>query len=404
MTVTAIIAEYNPFHLGHKYHIEQAKKSTNADIVLVIMSGNYVQRGEPAIFDKHLRAKIAVSAGADMVIELPYPYSCSSAEFFAESAVTILNKLGCVDYLCFGSECNDITSLYDIANILVNEPSEYKEVLKKQLKAGLPYPKARHLALMNILNDDKYEDILTSPNNILGIEYIKSIIKLGSRIKPYTIKRIISDYHHSDDNNPYYSASSIRNDYNNEMLDIKQLSAINPLYTTKPLYPVVANDFSNILATKLVENKRKINTIFDISSDLSDRIMNNIDKFISFDDFVQKIKTKNTNYSSISRAMCHIMLGTTQEEINEYRNNGYLDHARVLYFNDNALPLFKTIDEHHSMKLITKLSKAFDVLDNIPEYNKLLFEKNLLADDIYRLVTQNKYNISLPNEYQYNIK
>ena len=404
MTVTAIIAEYNPFHLGHKYHIEQAKKSTNADIVLVIMSGNYVQRGEPAIFDKHLRAKIAVSSGADMVIELPYPYSCSSAEFFAESAITILNKLCCVDYLCFGSECNDITSLYDIANILVNEPSEYKETLKKQLKAGLPYPKARHLALMNILKDDKYEEILTSPNNILGIEYIKSIIRLGSPIKPYTIKRIISDYHHSDDNNPYYSASSIRNDYNNEMLDIKQLSTISPLYATEPLHPVVANDFSTILATKLVENKSKINTIFDISSDLSDRIMNNIDKFISFDDFVQKIKTKNTNYSSISRAMCHIMLGTTQEEINEYRKNGYLDHARVLYFNDNALPIFKANEKHKYIELITKLSKSFDVLDGLRGYNKLLFEKNLLADDIYRLVTQNKYNISLPNEYQYNIK
>ncbi len=404
MTVTAIVAEYNPFHLGHKYHIEEARKQTNADIILIIMSGNYVQRGEPALFDKHLRAKVAVSCGADIIIELPYPYSCSSAEFFAESALTILNKLGCVDYLCFGSECNDISALYDISNILVNEPSEYKDILKNELKAGLAFPKARLLALMSVLNDSKYEEILSSPNNILGIEYIKSIIKLNSNIKPCTIKRIISDYHHNEDNNVYYSASSIRNDHNFGLLNISDLEKISPIYTKNPVFPIVIKDFSTILGMKLIESKTRLTEIFDISCDLSDRIVNNIDKYKHFDNFISLLKTKNTNYSSISRAMCHIILNTTKDDMVKYRELGYSDYARVLSFNDNALPIFKIIEKNQNFKLITKIAKAYEVLDLLPDFNKELFDKNIHADDIYRIVTQNKYDILLPNEYQHKMR
>ncbi len=404
MTVTAIIAEYNPFHLGHKYHIEQARRLTNADIIIVIMSGNFVQRGEPAIFDKHLRAKVAIECGADMVLELPYPYSCSSAEYFAEAAVTILDKLGCVDYLCFGSECDSIPDLYAIAKCLVNETDEYKQFLKEQLKSGIAYPKARHLALMNQLKDDKYEEILTSPNNILGIEYIKSLIRLDSNIIPVTIQRIISDYHHNDDNNPYYSASSIRYDYNAGTLDTTKLATISSMYVSNNIYPIEFSDFSQLLAYELVKKQDKLESYFDISPDLADRISNNIDKYKNITGFIELIKTKNINYSTVSRGLCHIMLDTTKSKIYKYKESGYADYARVLSFNDIALPIFKQIENTGNLKLVTKMSSASKVLSELPIYNTRLFDENMVVDNIYRLVAQNKYNTTLPNEYQHKLR
>ncbi|MBP3338900.1 MAG: nucleotidyltransferase family protein [Lachnospiraceae bacterium] len=398
MTITAIIAEYNPFHLGHKYHIEQAKKLTNADIILVIMSGNYVQRGEPAIFDKHLRSHISTNCGADIVIELPYPYSCASAEYFADSAVSILNKLGCIDYLCFGSECDDIDALYKIADILTNETARYKDALKEHLKSGLSYAKARHLALMSELNDDKYNAILSSPNNILGIEYIKSIKKLNSNIKPISIKRIESSYHHEKGNNPLYSASSIREEYLNSSFNNDDLSTISDEYNNNELYPVFLDDYSKLLLYKLIEYRNNPLDIFDISSDLSDRIINNVDNFTTFTEFIKIIKSKNTNYSSISRALMNIILSQTKESISQYKEHGYCDFARVLAINKNGKKIFKYINK--DFKLLTKMSKAENELNSLPEYNMELYKKSLYADDLYRMIVKDKYNVMLPNEFQ----
>lgn len=367
------------------------------------MSGNFVQRGEPAIADKHFRSKVAIDCGADMVIELPYPYSCASAEYFAEASVTYLHKLNCVDSLCFGSECNDIPDLYTIAKLLVNEPEEYKTSLKEHLKAGLSYPKARHMALMNVLKEPKYEKILTSPNNILGIEYIKAIIKLNSNIKPVTIKRIVSDYHHKDNNNPYYSASSIRESYSNGDMDFKSLANISKLYEETHLYPVFANDFSNILGYRLLDNSRNLSEYFDISQDLANKILNNIDKYRDFKSFIDILKSKDINYSSISRGMCHIMLGTKDMDVQKFRVSSYADYIRVLSFSHNGMSLFKQIKDNSNMKIMTKLSDAENILADLPAFNKELFETSIFSDNVYRLVVQNKYNTELPNEYRHRL-
>lgn len=404
MIITAIIAEYNPFHLGHKYHIEQARKLTNADIVMVIMSGNYVQRGEPAIFDKHFRADVALENGADIVLELPYPYSSSSAEFFAEASINILNKLSCIDYLCFGSECEELSLLYDVAKVLVDEPSEFKLELKGQLKNGLTYPKARHFALMKVLKDDKYEEVLLTPNNILGIEYMKSLLRLGSSIKPVCVKRIISDYHHNENNNPYYSASSIRNNFNLGNINYSELSDISNSYKHDNLYPITLKDFDAILACELYKNADHLSNYFDINSDLADRIINNLDKYTGFAEFIEILKTKNNNYTSISRGLLHLILDTGTTDMELYRKHGYADYIRVLKFSDNALPIFKLIEKNSSMSIITKLSNAPDILDTLPAFNKDLFNKAILSDNIYRLVLQNKYKKTFPNEYQKQIK
>ena len=184
MKVAAIIAEYNPFQNGHKFHIEKTKELTGADYVIAIISGNYVQRGTPAIIDKYSRTEMALSCGVDLVIELPTCYATASAEYFAYGAVSILNQLGIVDYLCFGSECDDIETLHYIAKILISNPPEFSKLLNSYLKKGNSFPKARHLAINDYLGKvddnidlDKLNSVLASPNNILGLEYIKALLK-----------------------------------------------------------------------------------------------------------------------------------------------------------------------------------------------------------------------------------
>lgn len=215
MKVTGIIAEYNPFHNGHKYHIEKAKELTGADYVIVVMSGNFTQRGIPAFTDKYTRTRMALSCGADLVLELPLYYAAGSAEYFATGAVSLLDRLGVVDSLCFGSECGNIDALMHVASVLYNEPDSYKKLLQDALKSGQNYPAARHNALLQYLSMQPserdavngnaidcdtvacaaitdvtdYEQILSSPNNILGIEYCKALLKLNSSITPYTIRR-----------------------------------------------------------------------------------------------------------------------------------------------------------------------------------------------------------------------
>ena len=218
MNITGIIVEYNPFHNGHAYHIQKTREKTNCDAIVAVMSGNFVQRGVPAIVDKWNRSKMALMNGVDLVIELPLIYSLSSAEFFASGAVSLLNNLGIVNNLCFGSECGDTDVLSIIGKILTDEPIEFKKILKENLDKGLAYPLARSKALIQFLNifDNKkllnynIEEILSSSNNILGIEYCKSLIKLNSSIRPYSIQREGSTYNSTSLNNKFSSATSIR--------------------------------------------------------------------------------------------------------------------------------------------------------------------------------------------------
>src|SRR5690554_4412644 len=194
MKVVGIIAEYNPFHNGHQHHILEAKKQTGADYVIVVMSGNFVQRGAPSIINKYSRAKAALESGADLVFELPVIYSTASAQYFSLGAISLLDKLGLVDYVCFGSESGDIESLTYIAKYLHNNSYEYNKDINNLMKNGITFPEARQIAIKN--NNNTIDDnVISSPNNILGIEYIKAILELNSNIIPVSISRIESAYH-----------------------------------------------------------------------------------------------------------------------------------------------------------------------------------------------------------------
>ena len=189
MNVTGIITEYNPFHNGHLYHLSEAKKSNNADAIICVMSGNFVQRGGPAIIDKWQRTEMALNNGVDLIVELPTYYAVSSAEFFAKGAVSILHHLGVVNNLFFGSECGNVDKLTKISKTLVNEDSKLKSLIKEHLSKGDTFAKAREKSLIEYLKDEDINKIITSSNNILGIEYIKSILRLNSNITPSKIGR-----------------------------------------------------------------------------------------------------------------------------------------------------------------------------------------------------------------------
>ena len=189
MKIVGLITEYNPFHNGHLHHIQEAKRVTGADTVIVVMSGDYVQRGVPAIMPKRIRAEMALRCGASAVFELPVCYATGSAEYFAMGAVSLLDRLGVVDSLCFGSECNDLDALSHVADILSQEPEGYRTLLKSALKKGCSFPAARHSAMLEYTSSASVASLLDDPNNILGIEYLKALKKLNSSIKPFTIRR-----------------------------------------------------------------------------------------------------------------------------------------------------------------------------------------------------------------------
>ena len=209
--VLGIIAEYNPFHNGHLYHILKSKEITKDDYVIAVMGGNFTQRGESSIVDKWTKAEMALAGGVDLVIELPTLYSVSSAENFADGAIKILNSLKVVDHISFGSECKELNKLNIIANILYEESKEFKTILSEELQKGISFPKARENAVINYLKDKSYLNILSEPNNILAIEYLKSLKKHRSKIKPVLVPRKNSGHLNLDYTGTISSATSIRN-------------------------------------------------------------------------------------------------------------------------------------------------------------------------------------------------
>lgn len=311
MRVNGIIAEYNPFHNGHAYHIDAAKKQNNADYTIIAMSGNFMQRGEPALIDKYKRAEMALLNGADLVLELPAYYSASSAEFFARGGVTLLDKLGVVDSLCFGSECGDVDVLKRIAEILAEEPEKYVNSLRRYIKDGLSYPTARTNALLEYDPTlSNFHDALSSPNNILGMEYIKTLILRKSSIQPVTTQRLGSNYHDLRLGINQSSAKAIRQVlYNNQDPSCVREQMPENAYEImdqilQESHPVLSNDLSSVLLYKLLQEKEEgYEKYLDVSPELSDRIINHLYEFKDFESFCTLLKTKDMTHTRISRCL-----------------------------------------------------------------------------------------------------
>lgn len=404
MKVNGIIAEYNPFHNGHKYQLEKSAQLTGADYTIIVMSGNFVQRGVPALLAKHVRAEMALRCGADLVLELPAVYASSSAEFFASGAVSLLNHLNTVTHLCFGSECGDISLLQQIATVLSNEPEEFSTFLKDYIRMGYSYPNARAAALMqyapNLANSS---EIFRSPNNILGVEYIKALLRQNSKIVPMTVKRLGADYHDPLPGTEYCSALAIRQSLGTRN-DTSCIQAYIPEEVNHLLSQslsserlVTSDDFSSVLYYKLLSEKEYgFEKYLDVSSALSDRIINHLNAFSGFDSFCDLLKTKEMTYTRISRCLLHILLNITKEDMAYCTELGYTPYARVLGFRKTAAPLLSTIKEKSDIPLITKLADAEKILD---ADSYIMLKQDIQISQLYHGVMAGLAGTKPLNEY-----
>lgn len=373
MKISGIITEYNPFHNGHIYHLNQTKEITKADAVICIMSGNFVQRGTPAIIDKWNRTKMALLNGVDLVIELPVTYSLSSAEFFSYGAVSLLHNLGIVDSICFGSECGDIEVLNIIAKVLVQEPYEYKLLLQTYLNNGESFPKARSNALEDYLtkycNDINHKEIdlkslLNSSNNILGIEYCKSLLSLNSPIVPYSLKREGANYKEKNLKAAFSSATSIRkfikeNENLNELNNhIPKASAeiINELKNSNYSF-VFPESMFDYLKYKAFTNSYGLKNIPDVCEGLDNKIINALKNSYSFDDAVENIKSKRYTYTRIYRILCQYFIGFENYNISLMRKS-LCPYARILGFNSKGKIMLNKMKETSSIPIYPKVNKS----------------------------------------------
>lgn len=405
MKVTGIIAEYNPFHNGHRYQIQRARQLTGADYVIVVMSGNFTQRGTPAIIDKYSRAKMALMGGADLVLELPVCYATGSAEYFAAGAIALLNQLGCVDSICFGSECGDIVPLKKIADALVNETDEFRRILKSKLKNGITYPVARNAALAETLDGFiTFDTILGSPNNILGIEYIKALIRQNSSIEPFTNQRIGSDYHSYKLADSFSSAISIRQSLSmQDNLDMVSTQLPTATYEIMKedfhkTFPVFAADFSSMLKFKLNRERNEGFTQYmDVTQAISDKLVKETFEMQGFDEFCDTLKSKDVTYVRISRCLSHILLDIYAEDVQQYMDSGIAFYAKVLGLKEDAAPLTKAIKKHGSIPLITKTTTAASKLYPLGQKQ---FSRDIYASHVYECIAGTKYHAGMRDEYR----
>ena len=386
--VLGIICEYNPFHNGHLYQLEEAKKACNADFTIAVMSGNFTQRGDVALFDKWTRTEMALKNGIDLVIELPTIYATSSAENFADGAVKILNSLGIIDYLAFGSESGDITLLDKVASILYNEPKEFSALINMQLKSGLSYPKARELAISSYFRGSKqYTEALENPNNILGIEYLKALKRQKSHIIPITIKRINSDYNSTNTKNGFATATAIRERLQNN----KNIHRLVPYETYELIEEKLKKkDFLtnlSIFEKEIIYSLRRmtieeIANLPDVTEGLENKIKFAVSNFTTLDKIIENIKSKRYTQTRIQRILVYALLGITKKDMNLARKT--VPYIRVLGFNKHGKKIISAIASNNpKLKIIISLKRFLD--SNPDNSTKQLLSKDILATNIYTL-------------------
>ncbi|MCR5746966.1 MAG: nucleotidyltransferase family protein [Lachnospiraceae bacterium] len=400
MKVAGVIAEFDPFHNGHAFFLRRVRELTSADFIIAVMSGDFTQRGNIAIAGKRLRAETALRNGADMVIELPVRYATASAEQFACGGVSLLGSLGCVDTICFGTEEEDITLLKRTADVLNNESVEFKEQLNANLKSGMNYPTARMEAIVKLISrDDRgllvspdiIKDIMSRPNNILALEYMKAICRTGSSMKAVNVKREATDHDSLNTYGVYSSAKNIR-----QTLKMTQTlegvagympeSAVRLMRESFDLcFPLFDDDMSLIMKYRLLlEDEESLMEYSDMNADLARRIVNKRNEFISVSQFTELIKTRNLTYTRISRALLHTLLSITKKGAEDG-----IGYARVLGFRKEASPLMDKMQEESQVPVITRTAEYKKVLKS--PFIKML-EEDLRASDIYHAIIKDIYD------------
>lgn len=401
--ILGIVSEYNPFHLGHLYHLEQSKEIVNPDYTVAIMSGNFVERGDTAIIDKWSRAEMALNNGIDLVIELPLVYSISSAENFAMGSVKILDSFNMDTTISFGSECGKISILNEIAKVLVQEPPEYLSILNHELSLGVSFPKAREHAILMYLNDiRKYANILSESNNILGIEYLKGIKKQKAKVNAITIARKGSKYNSTSLEDTYPSATAIRQaivtgENLEKCLPPTSYKILQDKISKNEFVPGIAIFEQAILYKLRTMSIQEIAELPDVSEGLENKIKKASDTCNNLADLTNMIKSKRYTMTRINRILLYVLLNITKKDIED--SYKVLPYIRVLGVNQKGKELLSKLSKaNKKLNIITSPKKFLDTNRNKTLKNML--EKDMFASNIYTLGYKKnpKANLDLTNK------
>lgn len=376
MKTVAIICEYNPFHNGHKFQIDTQKKQFDNAGVIAIMSGNFVQRGEPAVCDKWSRAKMALLSGTDLVIELPTVFATQSAERFAKGAVWLADGLGVVDYLSFGCECDDIALLNEAAK-RVNQ-QETKEKIKRLLKDGMSYPYARMAAC-----GEEFSELLSKPNNILAIEYLKALSELKSSIKPSPVLRKGCEHDADKPEGDFASASFLRRCIA-EGMDYAEFVPKECAETLKEADIYRDSKKLDSVITYLLRTKsaKELSCLADMTEGIENRLIEAGCRFNTAEEIAEFVKTKRYTKTRIDRLIINILLSIKKEDLNREP-----EYVRVLGFNEKGKKILSEMKKKSTLQIITKTADA-----SLSEEGKKMLEKDIYATDIYSMLCMEKEN------------
>lgn len=376
MNILSIVSEYNPFHNGHLYHLKESVKLTNADLKVAIMSGNFVQRGEPAILNKWERAELALKAGFDLVVELPCVYAISSAENFAYGAMEIADEIGS-SFVSFGSECGDLSELKYLSKSIVDNKEKYVCLVKEKISEGFSYPKSQELVIEKLFGQD-FSNLCKS-NNILGLEYLKALNSIESSVIPITVRRNNSDF---------ISSSEIRKLFRDTAFEDINIGNFVPTFVFDSLKESYYNG-NIVISLKTFERELfyilRTLSFADIKNipDLPDNMITNLKKAAnlcnSLDELINSLKNKSITQARIQRILLYILLGITKKDIELSKN--IIPYIRIIGMNDNGKRLLPIISKNY--KVITSV-KDFESKCNDADLLRLL-EIDKRATDIYTL-------------------
>lgn len=360
MKACGLVVEYNPFHHGHLYHLEKAKQISSSDLTIAIMSGSFLQRGEPAMIDKFHRTKAALDQGVDIVLELPYAYAVQSSQLFAKGAILTLDAIG-VDAVCFGSEVGEIDPLIEHLQFMKKHEAQFDAALQAHLQEGMSYPKAASLAYEKI---GLHKHPITSPNNILGFHYIKTILEENISMQPYTIKRIANDYHDKNIHGAIASATSIRTSLLANK-DTKQIShtlpdaslqsiedyldLTNTLHDWEAYFPFL---YYKIRTSKVSE----LSQIHLMEEGLENRVIKQINKAHSFSSLLEHLNTNRYTNARLQRALTHLLTNTSKEEIEVFLNQS-LPYVRLLGMNKQGQAYLQEKKKEIKLPILSKLNR-----------------------------------------------
>jgi len=380
LRVLGVVAEYNPFHKGHLYHLTESKIITETDACVAVMSGNFVQRGEAAMLSKWKRAEAAVNCGVDLVLEIPFVYACNNAEYFARGAVRILNGLDCVDYISFGSESGDLAELRKAAFAITKETAVFKRSLRENLDKGVSFPKARALAVEDVYGEEPAE-ILKGPNNILAAEYIKQLDLTNSRITPFTVKRKGQGHIAAAQAIRSRLGETGKNESIKDYLPDECFEIIKKYNTD--INKIFKNLFFLVSARILTENEEELEKIFSAGEGLGSKLRKEIRGCDGMEELISKVKSKRYTRTRIQRLLIHTLLGLGSEEFQKIESDGLI-YARVLAFNEKGAALLKTIKaKKPQIPVITNINKQARGYEEI----MMILRYDVAAGDIYNMIS-----------------